>query len=246
MHRGTLIAINNDKVLISQEFNGRMGLDNYGKEVFNELKNIKNLEDFEFFVSKFNKEHFEYEENNIVREADSKDKPYKDDNGNFWYEYEKKGNTYDFFRNSYPMSDNYYIKNLSDNNVKIVCENGSYTLKPNQILVSDFDRCINNTGKSFDHIVDVELDTLERKNTNIIDKENNLLLASKYSVLADRLEEAQKEIEEIKELDGDNFPRFLNGDDLDDVIEDMKSAIDDRCNEVYNESPAEEDEEDER
>ena len=65
-------------------------------------------------------------------------------------------------------------------------------------------------------------------------------------MLADRLEEAQKEIEEIKELDGDNFPRFLNGDDLDDVIEDMKSAIDDRCNEVYNESPAEEDEEDER
>ena len=76
-------------------------------------------------------------------------------------------------------------------------------------------------------------------------KETNLLISSKYSVLVDRLEEVQKEIEEIKDLDVGNFPRFLNGDDLEDVIEDMKDVLIDRCNEVYNEKLPNEDEEEE-
>ena len=76
-------------------------------------------------------------------------------------------------------------------------------------------------------------------------KETNLLISSKYSVLVDRLEEVQKEIEEIKDLDVGNFPRFLNGDDLKYVIEDMKDVLIDRCNEVYNEKLPNEDEEEE-
>ena len=48
MHRGTVFIITKDKdnkfeVQKSTEFNGGMGLDNFGKEIYNMLKDLKNL-----------------------------------------------------------------------------------------------------------------------------------------------------------------------------------------------------------
>lgn len=72
-----------------------------------------------------------------------------------------------------------------------------------------------------------------------------LVIASKYSVLVDRLEEVEKEINELKEMDREKFPKFINGDDLIDVIDDMKDVLTDRCNEVYNEKSSQESDEEE-
>ena len=46
---------------------------------------------------------------------------------------------------------------MSDKNLEIICENGTYILKPNQIMVTDYDMCINNTGKSFEKEIDKEI-----------------------------------------------------------------------------------------
>ncbi|MCD7893771.1 MAG: hypothetical protein LUG60_08740 [Erysipelotrichaceae bacterium] len=61
-----------------------------------------------------------------------------------------------FFKDSHNeyiyTSDSNYIKNLTNEDVIIICENGKFILKPDQIIITDFAKCINNTEKSYDEI----------------------------------------------------------------------------------------------
>lgn len=272
MNRGTFILISKDTktnplnpeyhIYKSQEFNGSMGLDSLGKNGYLELKNkVNSAQDFYNFVKNFNDKYFQYDTKEFpicYETKDSKAHPFIDDKGEKWYEFEEKGNTFDLFKNPYPKSDNYYIKYIStdDEPIKIACKNGLFTLKPNQILVSDFDECINNTGISFGKYVHELLEELQDGQNIPSNKETQkedmysspnirLVIASKYSVLVDRFEEVEKEINELKEMDREKFPKFINGDDLIDVIDDMKDVLTDRCNEVYNEKSSQESDEEE-
>ena len=87
-----------------------------------------------------------------------------------------KKNQYSFFRDSKKgyiyTSDSNYIKNLSGKDIKIVCDNGTYILKPNQLLISDYEECINNTRKSFDKKIDkdIPIDRLNVYKSNELNK----------------------------------------------------------------------------
>ena len=57
------------------------------------------------------------------------------------------------------------IKNMSDEDITVVCSNGNYVLKPNQILITDYNECVNNTRITFGEEIDdkIEVDELSTK-----------------------------------------------------------------------------------
>ena len=54
---------------------------------------------------------------------------------------------------------------MSNEDITIVCSNGNYVLKPNQILISDYNECINNTRITFGGEIDnsIKIDELSTK-----------------------------------------------------------------------------------
>lgn len=177
MHRGTMfVIINNNEVWKSTEFNGGMGLDCYGKDVMAVFKKVTKLEDFKNFVLAFDQTHHKYNDKVMFYKADEQKNPYIDEKGNKYFDYYKNKEGFSFFRDSKKgyiyTSDSNYIKNLSNKDVQIVCSNGTFILKPNQILVSDYEECINNTQISFGIKVDRNLgiEQLELSKKNEINK----------------------------------------------------------------------------
>lgn len=178
MHRGTMFVIVNDnEVWKSTEFNGGMGLDCYGKEVVKVFQKVSTLQQFKDMVLAFDVTHHNYQDKVMFYKADEQKSSYTDDKGNKWFDYYKKGNQYNFFRDSKKgyiyTSDSNYIKNLSNKDVKVVCENGIYILKPNQLLICDYEECINNTRKSFGKQIDkdIPIDTLDVYKENELNKD---------------------------------------------------------------------------
>lgn len=185
MHRGTMFAIISDKeVWKSTEFNGGMGLDCYGKDVIAVLKKVQTLEDFKNFVLAFDKTHHKYNEKVMFYKADEQKNPYINNNGIKYFDYYKSKEGFNFFQDSKKRyiytSDSNYIKNLSNKDVHIVCGNGIFILKPNQILVSDYEECINNTQISFGKKIDEKLgiETLE----NALNKEKEIKKSSELDI----------------------------------------------------------------
>ena len=173
MHRGTIFIITKDKnnqfeIQKSTEFNGGMGLDCCGKAIYDMLKDLKEPLLFDAMIRDFDDEYFEYHDDVMTYTADSQENPYIDEKKNQkYFDYARTGNQFKFFKDNNGdyiyTSDSNYIKNLTDEDVKIVCCNGTYILKPNQILVSDYNECVNNTKETFGENTDkyVKLDTLE-------------------------------------------------------------------------------------
>lgn len=172
MHRGTIFIIaKNDKnrfeVLKSTEFNGGMGLDCHGKEIYNMLKELKKSFLFAPMIREFDSKFFQYNDDVMTYTADEQNTPYIGEQGNEMFEYSQTENQFKFFKDDNGeyiyTSDSNYIKNLSNEDVNIVCSNGTYKLKPNQILVADYDECINNRKESFGYKTDeiTELEDLE-------------------------------------------------------------------------------------
>lgn len=177
MHRGTFIVIlkdENDNLVVwkSREFNGGMGLDNHGKDAFEKLKKVQKLSDFKQMIIDFDKDFFDYRENEMCYKADEKDNPYIDENGNAFYDYVKSNNQFDlFYDTSYSSSSSYYVKNLSNENIPIVCGNGTFVVKPNQIIVTDYDECVNNIKVSFDKEIDKNLGIEDLETINYIESD---------------------------------------------------------------------------
>lgn len=172
MHRGTIFIItkntdNKFEVQKSIEFNGGMGLDCHGRAIYDMLKDFKEPLLFDAMIRDFDERFFDYGDDVMTYTADSQEKPYIEKNGNPYFEYSQTENQFKFFRDNNGdyiyTSDSNYIKNLSDEDIKIVCCNGTYILKPNQILVSDYNECINNTKETFGEKIDenIKIDNLE-------------------------------------------------------------------------------------
>lgn len=177
MHRGTMFVIINDKeVWKSTEFNGGMGLDCYGKDIVTVFKKVLTLENFKDMVLAFDETHHNYQDEVMFYRADEQKNAYVNEKGIKYFDYYKSKGKFNFFRDSKKgyiyTSDSNYIKNLSNKDVEIVCSNGVFILKPNQILVSDYDECINNTQISFDKKIDpgLGIEKLEISKTNEINK----------------------------------------------------------------------------
>ena len=121
MTRGQIVAITNEGVKTSTEFNGSMYLSWYGQSIINELKKDMTYDDYVKLVEDFSRQNFEYDEQLIY----SVDKEHLDMN---------KEN---YFRAWF--SDYLYIKNLSDEDQIIIDkEFNEITIHPQGYVVLYF------------------------------------------------------------------------------------------------------------
>jgi len=172
MHRGTVFIITKDennkfKVEKSTEFNGGMGLNCFGKVIYDMLKNFKEPLLFDLMIRDFDERHFKYNDDVMTYVADSQEAPFIDENKRSFFEYSLTNNQFKFFCDNNEQyiytSDSNYIKNLSDEDIEVVCSNGVFKVKPQQIIVTDYDECINNSKMSFGEKIDedIVIDSLE-------------------------------------------------------------------------------------
>ena len=174
MHRGTVFIITKNKdnkfeIQKSTEFNGGMGIENLGGAIYDMLKNFKEPLLFDAMIRDFDERYFKYGDEVMTYSPDEQHNPYIDENGNEYFEYSQTENQFKFFKDDNGeyiyTSDSNYIKNMSDEDITVVCSNGNYVLKPNQILIADYNECVNNTRMSFGEKIDdkIEVDELSTK-----------------------------------------------------------------------------------
>ena len=185
MHRGTIFIIttnekNEFEVYKSTEFNGGMGLNHFGRDMYERLKYLKEPLLFDAMIRDFDDRFFKYADEVMIYLADSQENPYINSKGIAIYDYALTNNQFKFFRddNGYYIytSDSNYIKNMSDKPVQIVCSNGVYLLEPNQILVSDYNECINNLGETFGEKIDEELQVEKLKVSKYIENQKEKVI----------------------------------------------------------------------
>lgn len=186
MHRGTVFIITKDKnnnfeVQKSTEFNGGMGIDCFGKVIYEKLKNLKEPLLFDAMIRDFDEEYFKYFDEVMTYVANSQERPFINKDERSFFEYALESNQFKFFKDDNDeyiyTSDSNYIKNMSDEDITIVCSNGNYALKPNQILIADYNECINNTRITFGKNIDkmIEVDNLETREYIPTPKQNTIL-----------------------------------------------------------------------
>lgn len=200
MHRGTIFIITKDKdnkfeVQKSTEFNGGMGLNCHGKVIYDMLREFKEPLLFDTMIRDFDDGYFKYGDEVMTYYPEEQKNPYIDEKGVEYFEYAQTENQFKFFKDDNGeyiyTSDSNYIKNMSDEDITIVCSNGNYVLKPNQILITDYNECINNTRITFGEKVDekLQIDELStkdyiptRKQEIILDNIVKTLEAFNYNV----------------------------------------------------------------
>ena len=127
MTRGRIIIITDNGYCISQEYNGDMYVEHYGKEVIDRLKKVKNIKDYKKENSEFCYEYYNNEEE--IKKYNSNETFNKRTNINMI------GKTYydNFF------SDYLYLKNITKDTKEIIDYDGKVKkIKPNEIQVYYF------------------------------------------------------------------------------------------------------------
>ena len=153
----------------STEFNGGMGIENLGGAIYDMLKDFKEPLLFDAMIRDFDERYFKYGYEVMTYFPDEQHNPYIDKEGNEYFEYSQTENQFKFFKDDNGeyiyTSDSNYIKNMSDEDITVVCSNGNYVLKPNQILITDYNECVNNTRMTFGEKIDekIEVDELSTK-----------------------------------------------------------------------------------
>ena len=146
-----------------------MGIENLGGSIYDMLKNFKEPLLFDSMIRDFDTRYFKYGDDVMIYSPDEQHNPYIDEKGNEYFEYSQTENQFKFFKDDNGeyiyTSDSNYIKNMSDEDITVVCSNGNYVLKPNQILITDYNECVNNTRITFGEKIDdkIEVDELSTK-----------------------------------------------------------------------------------
>lgn len=137
MTRGTLVLILNNAVIKSCEFNGDMYPTGHGKQVFDQLKMIFTIEEFNEFVKYFNDEHFQYEPEYAKTYTESIE----------WFE-KAKDLRKAYFDNWF--SDWLFVKNCSSKKVDFITDGDEVvTLEPNEIYAFNFGSVPDEEDKKF-------------------------------------------------------------------------------------------------
>lgn len=174
MHRGSIFIITKNKdnkfeVVKSTEFNGGMGLDCKGRIIYEMLRDLKEPLLFDSMIRDFDSEYFKYFDECMTYSLCEEKNPYIDEKGVEYFEYSQTETQFKFFRDDNGeyicTSDSNYIKNLTNEDITIVCSNGNFLLKPNQIIITDYSECINNSRTTFDKEIDkeIQIDSLDTK-----------------------------------------------------------------------------------
>ena len=122
MTRFQIAVIKDGVIYTSTEFNGDGYWTGHGEVVYAALQNITTVEEWKECVTKFNSETFNYDEE-LHYEIDDEYEDYLD----MSKEYFKKW-----------FSDYIYIKNISEDDVEFITENGKTVLEPNDVAVFNF------------------------------------------------------------------------------------------------------------
>ena len=174
MHRGSIFIIiknkdNKFEVVKSTEFNGGMGLDCKGRIIYEMFRDLKEPLLFDSMIRDFDSEYFKYFDECMTYSLCEEKNQYIDEKGVEYFEYSKTEKQFKFFRDDNGeyicTSDSNYIKNLTNEDITIVCSNGNFVLKPNQIIITDYSECINNSRTTFDKEIDkeIQIDSLDTK-----------------------------------------------------------------------------------
>ena len=145
MTRGQIIAITDDTIFTTTEFNGGMYYEEggYGEEVIEGLKKASTIEKYKAFARSFNQEHFQYKEQ-IVYDLSKR--------SNFNYDTLldfTEGNYFDKW-----FSDYLYFKNYGSKPVELITKTHIITIQPNGITMLNFGEVCEETG---DYSVDITL-----------------------------------------------------------------------------------------
>jgi hypothetical protein len=122
MTRFQIAVIKDGVIYTSTEFNGDGYWSGYGHEVYAALQNVTNVEEWRKLVTEFNAETFQYNEK-LHYEIEDEYEDYLDLNENYFDKW---------------FSDYIYIKNLDEDEVEFITENGKTMLEPNDVGVFNF------------------------------------------------------------------------------------------------------------
>jgi hypothetical protein len=235
MTRFQIAVIKNGVIYTSTEFNGDGYWTGHGEVVYAALQKITTIEEWKEYVTKFNSETFKYDEE-------------------LHYEIEDEYDDYldmskDYFEKWF--SDYIYIKNIDEDEIEFITENGKTVLEPNDVAVFNFgERLIPGTGDRYkcvkeDFVLSPELiDKIESHDFSVYCYGDGEFNFGKYSpagqdfsfdVDADSLEELADEIEKYYDdydvseeaylwLDDTGHGRNGAPYDMKDVYEDMEEC----------------------
>lgn len=119
MTRFQIAIISDEGIKTSTEFNGDGYWDGYGKQVYEALQDVKSVQEWKDYVTKFNSETFEYFERLHYNVPDD----YLDMVTDYYDKW---------------FSDYVYIKNITDESVELVTDNGRTSLGPGEVGVFNF------------------------------------------------------------------------------------------------------------
>lgn len=200
MTRFQIAVIKDGVIYTSTEFNGDGYWEWHGKNVYAALQNITTVEEWKEYVTKFNSETFKYDEE-LHYEIDDEYDDYLD----MSKEYFKKW-----------FSDYIYIKNIDEDEVEFITENGKTIVEPNDVAVFDFgERLVPGTDDGYKCIKESLmlneklLDKIKANGWSISDYGNNSFYFSKYSPA------------------GQDFGFEVDGEDLDEIAINIYNYYDD-------------------
>ena len=136
-----------DRIVLysSTEFNGNMDLEGYGYEFLDRLSRVQNTTDFVKEMREFNEEHFDYMEDMMYKAVSNKE-GCMDMNGELYFDYIEQSSIHFKLFEKY-TEDYSYIKNATKQTLMIGCKNGVVLLKPNQTMVCNFGRFVQNADR---------------------------------------------------------------------------------------------------
>ena len=138
MTRFQIAIISDEGIKTSTEFNGDGYWDGYGQQVYEALQDIGSIKEWKDYVTKFNSETFEYFERlhyNVPDDYLDMVKDYYDK----WF------------------SDYVYIKNITDEPVEFITENGRTSLQPGEVGIFNFGtRLVPYTEEEYECEVDLD------------------------------------------------------------------------------------------
>ena len=200
MTRFQIAVIKDGVIYTSTEFNGDGYWSWYGKVVYAALQNITTVEEWKEYVTKFNSETFKYDEE-LHYEIENE---YED-----WLDMSE-----DYFKKWF--SDYIYIKNIDEDEVEFITENGKTMLKPNDVAVFNFGtRLVPGTDDEYEDnseslVLSPKLiKKLEANDYSVKDYGNGSFYFGKYSPA------------------GQDFGIDVEGDDLEELVDNIYKYYDD-------------------
>lgn len=200
MTRFQIAVIKDGVIYTSTEFNGDGYWTGHGEVVYAALQNITTVEEWKEYVTKFNSETFQYDEE-LHYEVDDEYEDYLDMSKEYFEKW---------------FSDYIYIKNIDEDEVEFITENGKTILVPNDVAVFNFgERLVPGTDDKYGcdkeaFVLSPELiDRLGALEWHITDYKNGSFYFGKYSPA------------------GQDFGFEVEGEDLEDLAHNIERFYDD-------------------